>query len=223
MGRSVLRRVIAVGTIVVAALGAAVLAAPAASAAACSDLEVVFARGSGEFPGLGLVGTPLVNAVKSAAPTLSVTSYAVNYAADIAQTSAGPGATDMSNHVKSQAAACPNQRFVLGGYSQGASVVDIAIGIRTALGSGGTIPAELAPRVVTVTAFGNPLGLFRQTIKTASPTYGPRSIEFCNRADPVCGSTGTGPGNGHLSYGSDGSVTKAAAFVASQLATAARA
>ncbi|WP_209436847.1 hypothetical protein [Amycolatopsis methanolica] len=41
-------------------------ASAATSAAACSDLEIVFARGSGEAPGLGITGTPLVSDVKSA-------------------------------------------------------------------------------------------------------------------------------------------------------------
>ncbi|KAE9263410.1 hypothetical protein PF008_g32371, partial [Phytophthora fragariae] len=52
--------------------------------------------------------------------------------------SAGPGATDMTNHVVSVAKECPNTVFVLGGYSQGASVT-------ATLGSGGTIPENLAP------------------------------------------------------------------------------
>ncbi|WP_369806807.1 MULTISPECIES: cutinase family protein [Amycolatopsis] len=103
----------------------------AATTAACADLEIVFARGSGEVPGLGITGTPLVSDVKSALPSASVSSYAVDYAASYDQTSA-------------------------------------AIGIRTYLGTGQTIPAELAPRVVAVIAFGNPLGLYGQTIKTAT-------------------------------------------------------
>ncbi|GHF86619.1 cutinase [Amycolatopsis bartoniae] len=203
-----------------AALTAVALPATATAAvtpqATCSSLEVVFARGSGELPGLGVVGTPLVSGVQSAVGSSSVSSYAVNYAASYDQTSAGPGATDMSNHITTTAAQCPNTKFAIGGYSQGASVTDIAIGIRTVLGTGQTIPTNLASRVVAVVAFGNPLGLSGQTIKTASPTYGPKSLEFCNLGDPVCGGTGTGPGYGHLSYPTDGSVTTAAKFIAQQ-------
>ncbi|AIJ20999.1 cutinase [Amycolatopsis methanolica 239] len=70
--------------------------------------------------------------------------------------------------------------------------------------------------MVAVIAFGNPLGLYGQTIKTASSTYGPKSLEFCNRGDTVCGGTGTGPGYGHLGYATDGSVDQAAAFIAKQ-------
>ncbi|QFZ20165.1 cutinase family protein [Saccharothrix syringae] len=192
--------------------------APAASAAAgCADLEVVFARATGEPAGLGSAGTPLVSAVKSGLPGATVASYAVDYAASSDQSSAGPGATDMTRHVKATAAACPGTRFALGGYSQGASVTDIAIGIRTVLGTGETIPADLADRVVAVVAFGNPLGMSGgRTIKDASPTYGPKSLEFCNRGDWICGGTGTWTGSGHLSYPRDGSVPAAAAFIAEQ-------
>ncbi|QKG22407.1 cutinase family protein [Actinomadura verrucosospora] len=199
----------------VGAAGLATLSAAPASAASCSDVDVVFARGSGELPGLGIVGTPFVSALKGDLPGKSVSSYAVNYAADYAQTSAGPGATDMSNHVKSVAASCPGTSFVLGGYSQGASVTDIAIGIPTLLGTGGTIPTNLAPRVKAVVVYGNPLRLYGQTINTASSLYGPKAKEFCNTGDPVCA-------NGadiaaHLTYATNGTVPQGAQFAAARI------
>lgn len=33
------------------------------------------------------------------------------------------GATDAQNHIAAQAAACPDQKFAIGGYSKGAMVV----------------------------------------------------------------------------------------------------
>lgn len=193
---------------------AAITATPAASAA-CSDVDVVFARGSGELPGLGIVGSPLVRQIKSNLPGRTVSSYAVNYAADYAQLSAGAGATDMSNHVKAVAASCPNTAFIIGGYSQGASVTDIAIGIRTLLGTGGTIPTNLAPRIKAVVVYGNPLRLYGQTINTASPLYGSKAKEFCNLGDPVCA-------NGvnvlaHLTYTTNGTVPQGARFAADKV------
>ncbi|KAG2523857.1 hypothetical protein JM18_005603 [Phytophthora kernoviae] len=80
---------------------------------------------------------------------------------------------------------CPDTVFVLGGYSQGASVIDISIGIQTMLGSGNTIPNSLSSRIMAIVTFGNPLKLFGQTIKSAISTYGSRAIEFCNLGDPV--------------------------------------
>lgn len=186
------------------------------SSGGCADVEVVFARGTGEAQGLGVLGTPLVSAIRSALPGVSVTSYAVVYAAEASQASAGPGATDMTRHVTSVAAACPNTRFVLGGYSQGATVTDIAIGI-TGVGStaGSAIPAELAPRVAAVVVYGNPLGMMRRTIAAASPTYGPKAKEFCNTGDPVCGAGSNMAA--HLTYRTNGTVDEGARFAAGKI------
>ncbi|MFV2177780.1 cutinase family protein [Actinomadura sp. LOL_016] len=201
------------------AAGAASLAvgtaAAAPAAAACSDVEVVFARGTGELPGLGIVGTPLVSAIKSNLPGKSVSSYGVDYAADYAQLSAGAGATDMSDRVRSVAASCPNTSFVIGGYSQGASVTDIAIGIPTLLGSGGTIPANLAPRVKAVVVYGNPLRLYGQTVNSASRVYGPKAKDICNAGDPVCGAGANF--FAHLSYPLNGTVDEGARFAAGKV------
>ncbi|WP_205706856.1 cutinase [Kineococcus vitellinus] len=215
MLRTPLPRRLATAAAAIAATGGALLAGSApASAATCSDVDVVFARGTGETPGLGITGTPFVRALTSELSDRTVSSYAVDYAANSSQTSAGPGATDMSAHVREVAANCPSTRFVLGGYSQGATVTDIAVGIRTGTSTGTPIPAELSGRVAAVVVFGNPLGLSGRTIATASSTYGPRSKDYCNSSDSVCGSapkTGTG---GHLSYASNGSTSEGARFAA---------
>jgi cutinase len=178
------------------------------SAADCSDVHVVFARGSGESQGFGICGTPLISGIESNLNGMSVSSYAVEYLASMDQTSAGPGATDMTNEVVSVAESCPDTVFVLGGYSQGASVTDISIGIKTSLGSGDTIPETLASRIKAIVTFGNPLKLSGETIESASSTYGSKAIEFCNTGDPVCGNGANTMA--HLTYATDGSVDKAA-------------
>ncbi|MER5197625.1 cutinase family protein [Streptomyces sp. NPDC002755] len=212
------RRVTLVSLVGVAALGAAglTLLPSLASAAPCSDVEVVFARGTGEAPGLGIVGTPLVRNIKSALPGKSVSSYAVDYAANFSQSSAGPGATDMTDRVRSTAANCPGTSFVLGGYSQGGSVTDIALGIRTGLGTGRTVPVDLAARVKAVVVFGNPLRLSGRTIASSSDLYGPKAKEFCNTGDPVCGNGRNSAA--HLTYHLNGSVQEGARFAAGRIA-----
>jgi len=189
--------------------------APTASAATCTDVEVVFARGSGEAPGTGMVGGPFISSLTSRLAGRSVGQYAVNYLADYAQTSAGSGATDLTNHVVSQAAACPNTRFVLGGYSQGASVVDIAIGMNTTLGRGSVIPASLSGRIGAIAVFGNPSRLTGQRIDVNGGVYASKAIDDCNFGDPVCG--GGVNTLAHLTYGVDGSATAAATFAAGKL------
>ncbi|MFE7859470.1 cutinase family protein [Streptomyces sp. NPDC057403] len=186
-----------------------------ASAAPCPDVEVVFARGTGEAPGLGITGTPLVNGLKSALPGKTVSSYAVDYAANFSQTSAGPGATDMTDRVKTIASNCPATAFVLGGYSQGGSVTDIALGIPTRLGTGRTIPPQLADRVKAVVVFGNPLRLSGRTIASASDLYGAKAKEFCNTGDPVCCNGRNSAA--HLTYHLNGSVEQGARFAAAKI------
>lgn len=181
----------------------------------CADVEVVFARGTGDLPGLGVLGTPLVSAIRSALPGRTVNAYGVNYAAEASQASAGPGAADMSQHVSATAAACPGTRFVLGGYSQGATVTDIAIGVPFLTFQGTPIPAALAPRVAAVVVFGNPLGILHETIAQRSAVYGPKTKEFCNAGDAICGN-GSDP-LAHLQYMTNGSVQQAAQFVAGKL------
>jgi cutinase len=193
----------------------AVVPALPAGAASCSDVDVVFARGTGEQAGVGGVGAALVAGLTARLPGRTVSVHPVNYAASDDQASAGPGASEMSDHVAATAAACPSTRFVLGGYSQGASVTDIALGIPTLLGLGRRIPTRLAPRVAAVVVFGNPLGITRQSIEKNSPLYGARSKSFCAKGDPVCG-------NGvdimaHFAYVRDGSTTAAATFAAARV------
>ncbi|MEU6273257.1 cutinase family protein [Streptomyces populi] len=101
---------------------------------------------------------------------------------------------------------------VLGGYSQGGSVTDIALGIRTRLGTGRAIPAGLAGRVKAVAVFGNPLRLSGRTIASAGDVFGSRAAEFCNTGDPVCGNGRDGAA--HLTYHLNGSVEQGARFAA---------
>ncbi|WP_431972631.1 cutinase family protein [Nocardia sp. bgisy134] len=192
--------------------------AATASAASCTDVDVTFARGTLELPGLGIVGGPFTQALIAELPGKSVTTYAVDYLADPAQLSAGSGATKMTEHVISVAARCPNTRFVIGGYSQGATVTDIAAGIKTVLGSGTAIPASLASRVVAVVTFGNPIRLTGKTIAAGSPTYSPKWADYCASGDPVCN-------NGvsaldHVAYIVDGSTEAGAKFAAARVLSA---
>src|SRR6516165_8155107 len=54
---------------------------PSAGADDCPDIEVVFARGTDEPPGVGSVGQAFINSLRSKVGGRSVGQYAVNYAA----------------------------------------------------------------------------------------------------------------------------------------------
>ena len=107
-----------------AAITPSIAFAPTASAD-CPDVEVIFARGTDDTPGLGAVGGAFVNALSSKVGGKSVGSYAVNYPANYDFLAAADGANDASAHVQYMMGACPNTRLVLGGYSQGAAVMSL--------------------------------------------------------------------------------------------------
>ncbi|SEE85273.1 cutinase [Streptomyces sp. 3213] len=197
--------------------GLATLTAPAASAATCADLDVVAARGTFEPGTLGLiVGDPVFSALQQKITGKTLSSYAVNYPADLSLTSAATGNLDVVNHLDAQAAACPNQRFILVGYSQGANVVDNSMGISSdgaVVGSPivATIPAAVEPKVAAVLLFGNPI---RALGRSVTGTYQSRTIDFCATGDPICQNGGTDV-LAHLGYTSDAGA--AATFAASKV------
>ncbi|MFF3377376.1 cutinase family protein [Streptomyces sp. NPDC002680] len=164
-------------------------ASAAVTAAACTDIDVVAARGTFEPGTLGaIVGDPVYSALQRKLTGKSLSSYKVDYPADLSLTSAAQGNSDLVDQVRSQAASCPSQRFILVGYSQGANVVDNSVGISSAgavVGSPivATIPAALEPRVAALLLFGNPI---RAIGKSVTGTYQSRTIDFCAEGDPIC-------------------------------------
>ncbi|MFG2352471.1 cutinase family protein [Streptomyces sp. NPDC048521] len=197
--------------------GLAALSSSTASAAACTDIQVVSARGTFEPGTLGLiVGDPVYAALQKKLTGKTLSGYAVNYPADLSLTSAARGNADLVNHVRNQAAACPDQKFVLVGYSQGANVVDNSIGVSSAgavVGSPivATLPASVEPRVSAVLLFGNPI---RALGRSVTGTYQSRTIDFCAKGDPVCEPGGVNT-PAHLGYAADADA--AAAFAADKV------
>jgi hypothetical protein len=183
--------------------GLATLSAPAASAATCSDLDVVAARGTFEPGTLGLiVGDPVFSALQQKITGKTLSSYAVNYPADLSLTSAAQGNSDAVNHVNAQAAACPNQRFILVGYSQGANVIDNSIGISSdgaVVGSPivATIPAALdreSPRCCCSATRSGPSARASPAPTRAAPsTSAPTVTPSARTAGPTWGHTSATP------------------------------
>lgn len=189
--------------------------APAATAQPCSDVMVVFARGTGEPPGIGRVGQAFVDALRPYLGARSLATYGVNYPATYDFALASDGASDATAFVTSTAQACPATRIVLGGFSQGAAVVDMLGGIPP-LGNrigatGPALPAAVAPNVAAVAVFGNPATKFGNPI-TSSPNLGARAIDLCKDGDPIC-SGGRNP-FAHSDYVQAGLTSQAAGFVA---------
>ena len=98
------------------------VAIPVASAA-CPDVQVVYARGTGEAPGLGPTGQAFVDNLRTRVAPRSFDVYPVNYPASDDWATGLDGIRDAGAHVNSMAQSCPNTKMVLSGYSQGAAVM----------------------------------------------------------------------------------------------------
>jgi cutinase len=188
---------------------------PTASADNCPDIEVIFARGTNEAPGLGLPGGAFVDSLRSEVGGRSVGSYAVNYPADYDFLAAAGGANDASAHVQYMIGACPNTRLVLGGYSQGAAVIDVIAAVPfPAFGFDNPMPPDAPDHVAALAVFGNPSAKLGQPL-TNSPVWSGRSIDLCNANDPVCQTDGEDVA-AHRAY-AGGPTNQAANFVAGLL------
>jgi cutinase len=204
----------------------ALLATPIPSAAAesCPDVEVVFARGTFEPPGLGGIGQSFVDAFRKEAAGKTVSVYPVNYPASTDFPTAVQGVRDAANRIEATAANCPDTKIVLGGFSQGAAVAGFVTS--GAVPSGvdpadvpDPMPPEVANHVVAVTLFGKPSPKFMEMIDTPpveiGDLYQAKTIDLCIPNDPIC--AGSGDGANHALYNKNGMTDQAAAFAVGKL------
>ncbi len=164
-----------------AVLTSAMLTAPALSfadsgavrplaAVACPDIQVVFARGTGEPPGPGRVGQEFASSrrghLSTASPWPSTPSTTRHPTIFSAQSMAQ---MTLRQFVESTPSSCPQTKVVLGGYSQGAAVVDlITVPGQATFGFGDPLQDEVADHVAAVAVFGNPSN------RVEWPTYPPQ-------------------------------------------------
>lgn len=206
---------LAAAAMVIAAMVLPAQLTPKAAADGCPDIEVVFARGTTEDPGLGRVGNAFVNSLRGQVGGRSVGTYAVNYPASYDFLAAAGGANDASGHVQWMMDNCPNTRLVLGGYSQGAAVIDVIAAVPVpGIGFNAPLPPNAPEHVAAIAVFGNPSTKVGLPL-TASPVWGPRAIDLCNGGDPIC-SDGSNVA-AHRDYVASGQAAQAAAFVAGLL------
>ena len=223
-----IRRCLGSATIAASGLGAAVLAVPAlpsASAQPCPDVEVAFARGTGEPPGVGPTGQAFVDSLRARAAGKSVDVYPVNYPASNEWSTGIDGIRDAGAHVVSEATSCPQTKMVLGGYSQGAAVMGFVTSAAVPDGvDPATVPKPLAPdvanHVAAVVLFGTPnvraMNFLGEPPLAIGPTYQAKTIKVCAPEDPVC-SDGMNFA-AHDTYADNaGIVDQGAAFAANQL------
>jgi cutinase len=217
-----------------AALAAAAAMGPQAAGLAsaedpsCPAVEVVFARGTFEAPGIGATGQAFVDALNARLGGNPVAVYGVDYPASLDFQAAAQGVADASHQVEQIAATCPDTKIVLGGYSQGAAVAAyttfdaVPAGLALPDGITGPMPPAIANHVAAVALFGTPDNWFLDLVdRSAPPTtvghlYAAKTIQLCNPGDPVCFPGGL-ERSAHSAYKDNGSADTAATFVADAL------
>nr|WP_313958268.1 cutinase family protein [Mycobacterium simulans] len=190
---------------------------------ACADVEVVFARGTGEPPGVGETGEAFVNSLRSKIGPKSMAVYAVDYPATTDFPTAIDGVNNAGMHIEQTAANCPKTKMVLGGFSQGAAVIGYVTSAAIPDGAPEDaprpMPAEVADHVAAITLFGTPSAQFINSIGAPpliiGPLYAAKTTQLCSAGDPVCSNGGDWAA--HNAYTDDGMVEEAATFAASRL------
>jgi cutinase len=194
---------------------------------ACANVEVLFARGTNEAPGVGATGQAFVDALNARMPGKSIAVYPINYPASLNFGQATEGIADASNKIQSIATSCPDTKIVLGGYSQGAAVAgyttadSVPAGVDVPAGLGPLAPA-VAPHVASVVLFGTPDPWFMNLVASDAPpiniggAYAPKTLQLCATGDPVCFPGGLDR-SAHSSYKDNGMAIQAADYVASKL------
>jgi cutinase len=142
-----------------------------------------------------IVGDPIYAATKKLIP--DATGYKVDYPASFAKDSKAKGAADVLKHLTEASKACPQQNYVLIGYSQGADVMHQAAA---------QISPDLYPRIVALVMFGDPGNkgpsakspMGGTVPKFPAPLAG-KVKENCAKGDPVCTNSGKEV-NDHLVY-----------------------
>lgn len=131
----------------------------AQAATTCTAVEIITARASGEAAGEGITGALVTQIINSSHQTVGRAS--VTYPATLTNypSSSAQGVSALKSQLTAQVQACPNQKIVLAGYSQGAHVILDVLGG----GGGGSLGATTAPiaaniasHVVAAISFGDP-------------------------------------------------------------------
>ncbi|ULE35216.1 cutinase family protein [Mycobacterium sp. IDR2000157661] len=221
---------------------AALMAAPVPHAAAqppppaCPDVQVVFARGTGEAIGVGGVGQLFVDALRAQAAPRSVDVYPVNYPAadnfgdriEFARTVVD-GIRDAGTKLEATAAACPDTDIVLGGFSQGAALAGYVTSAEIPPAVPGELrgfvpnplPIDVADHVAAVVLFGTPsaqlLADNGAPPVVIGPAYAGKTLQLCAEGDSVCNGAPPVPNIAHVSYGFNGMTDEGAAYAVARL------
>jgi cutinase len=187
-----------------AALGSPGGSLPTATAAPCADVNVVFARGTDEAPGLGDVGQAFVGQLRDKTGR-DIAASPVNYPA---HQDVRPGVSDMTSQIRSIVDNCPSTKIVVGGYSLGAAVTNDVLN--------NTLPPGADQHIAAVVLIGNASRLLNIPV-TPGPAFNGKSIDVCNPGDPICSGGPAALSHLQLAYLLTGGIGNAVDFTASKI------
>ncbi len=204
----------------------------------CTPYLVITARGTGE-PHKGQLLSPVARAIKKALPD-QVHVLDLDYPADTDVNEGGTyGVRLLLDTLNVQAEACPEQTFVLLGYSQGALIIGDALALpdgRLVGGTVGELSEEAAARIIAVVLYGNPrfageekydVGTFDELLGGILPrvpgsleAFADRIQDFCVAGDFICQSSMDLDEKGHVAYFKNGMQQEGADFALARMAQA---
>ncbi|HEX4420416.1 MAG TPA: cutinase family protein [Kofleriaceae bacterium] len=178
------------------------------AATTCAAVHIITARASTEAPGEGITGALVDQIISTSHQT--ITRASVNYPATLTNypSSSAQGVAALTQLLTAEVQACPNEKIVLAGYSQGAHVILDVLGG----GGGGALGATTSPisssiasHVVAAVSFGDPRhvvsqsfdlgtshhnGLYPRTTTELGVLSGfaPKIQAYCDTNDEFCDS-----------------------------------
>ena len=202
-------RLISAGlTAALAFAGVTGLAQGTAAAAECKAVSVISARGTTEPQSGSWLQKPIGDKILAGVQDGKYTE--LQYPADFSSGSPGTGVTNLVNLLNTEAQQCPDQKYVLMGYSQGAIVTGDALVApekRRAGKDAGELSAAASGKIAAVLLYGDPgftagepfnVGDFDPAKQATAPrgkgaldAYATRIQDYCVKDDFACqGSTG---------------------------------
>lgn len=208
---------------------------PVVEPVACSPYLVITARGTGESSQDQLL-SPVAEEIAEAKPG-KIEVVDLDYPANTDVNEGGTvGVRTLIDTLNVQTEACPEQSFVLLGYSQGALVVSDALsepGERVVGGTVGALAPEAVDSVRAIVLYGNPRfvgsepynagdfdpgidGVLRNG-SGALAAFAERMADYCAARDFICQASLDLDEKGHVSYYSNGMQAEGADFAIARL------
>ncbi|RAY12816.1 cutinase [Actinomadura craniellae] len=224
---------VAASALVAGTLAGVAFAAPA-QAAECKPVSIISARGTFEPQSGSWLQKPVGDQIAAALPGQTKYTELPYPAAPNFDTSPAAGVTALVSLLNSEAVACPDQRYILIGYSQGAQVTGDSLvppAKRLAGQGAGEVSAAASARIAAVVFYGNPRFVAGEPFNAGNPepgksgdkprgkgdldAYASRIRDFCAAGDFVCQQGGGVLA--HLLYFFNGTVAEGARFAVQKI------